>query len=145
MPAASQEPRNRKSRQTPMAPEGASRCRAVTSGLMGPVGGQAVHVSCESGRNLWIGPTRAKKNGGNNGCASPLDAYRTMRVPLGSSTHHRRGPQMRSRPTLLAGFAACLACSFAQAQPQAPAQAQDYPNRPVTIVVPYAAGGGLDV
>jgi tripartite-type tricarboxylate transporter receptor subunit TctC len=25
------------------------------------------------------------------------------------------------------------------------AQAQDYPNRPVTLVVPYAAGGGLDV
>ena len=27
----------------------------------------------------------------------------------------------------------------------APALAQDYPNRPVTVVVPYAAGGGLDV
>jgi tripartite-type tricarboxylate transporter receptor subunit TctC len=27
----------------------------------------------------------------------------------------------------------------------APAAAQDYPNRPVTMVVPYAAGGGLDV
>ena len=26
-----------------------------------------------------------------------------------------------------------------------PVSAQDYPNRPVTIVVPYAAGGGLDV
>ncbi|MGH6768942.1 MAG: Bug family tripartite tricarboxylate transporter substrate binding protein [Xanthobacteraceae bacterium] len=26
-----------------------------------------------------------------------------------------------------------------------PAAAQDYPNRPVTMVVPYAAGGGLDV
>jgi len=25
------------------------------------------------------------------------------------------------------------------------AQAQDYPNRPVTLVVPYPAGGGLDV
>jgi tripartite-type tricarboxylate transporter receptor subunit TctC len=27
----------------------------------------------------------------------------------------------------------------------APAHAQDYPNRPITLVVPYAAGGGLDV
>lgn len=27
----------------------------------------------------------------------------------------------------------------------APVMAQDYPNRPVTMVVPYAAGGGLDV
>jgi tripartite-type tricarboxylate transporter receptor subunit TctC len=27
----------------------------------------------------------------------------------------------------------------------APLQAQDYPNRPVTLVVPYAAGGGNDV
>ena len=26
----------------------------------------------------------------------------------------------------------------------APAQAQDYPNKPVTIVVGYAAGGGVD-
>src|SRR5690348_9644225 len=27
----------------------------------------------------------------------------------------------------------------------ASAQAQDYPNRPITLVVPYAAGGGNDL
>jgi len=31
------------------------------------------------------------------------------------------------------------------AQAAAPAPAEDYPTRPVTLVVPYAAGGGLDV
>jgi tripartite-type tricarboxylate transporter receptor subunit TctC len=30
-------------------------------------------------------------------------------------------------------------------QAATPLPAQDYPNRPVTLVVPYAAGGGLDV
>src|ERR1700674_3107462 len=27
----------------------------------------------------------------------------------------------------------------------APAVAQDYPNRPITLIVPYSAGGGTDV
>jgi tripartite-type tricarboxylate transporter receptor subunit TctC len=39
---------------------------------------------------------------------------------------------------LAAGLALAL-------QAATPAPAQDYPNRPVTLVVPYAAGGGLDV
>jgi len=38
--------------------------------------------------------------------------------------------------TLAAGTAAALL---------APGQAQDYPSRPITLVVPYAAGGGNDV
>jgi tripartite-type tricarboxylate transporter receptor subunit TctC len=45
---------------------------------------------------------------------------------------------MRPRILLLPVVAACLAYPPL-------AQAQDYPNRPVTIVVPYPAGGGLDV
>ncbi|HZO47083.1 MAG TPA: tripartite tricarboxylate transporter substrate binding protein [Xanthobacteraceae bacterium] len=48
---------------------------------------------------------------------------------------------MLARPFIaLAAIAAAL--SVAQAQQ---AQMQDYPNRPITLVVPYAAGGGNDV
>jgi tripartite-type tricarboxylate transporter receptor subunit TctC len=38
-----------------------------------------------------------------------------------------------------------LIAGLALAATAAAASAQDYPNRPVTLVVPYAAGGGLDV
>lgn len=41
--------------------------------------------------------------------------------------------------------AAMVAGLVVTAPALAPALAQDYPNRPVTMVVPYAAGGGLDV
>src|ERR1051326_227452 len=42
----------------------------------------------------------------------------------------------RMRPLLLAGALALIA---------APAPAQQYPSRPVTILVPFAAGGGSDL
>jgi len=46
---------------------------------------------------------------------------------------------------ILAGLCACafgaaLLCAKAQ-----PAAAQDYPARPITLIVPYPAGGGVDV
>ena len=43
-----------------------------------------------------------------------------------------------TRWTFVAWVAVCTVTGIA-------AQAQDYPARPVTLVVPYAAGGGNDV
>jgi tripartite-type tricarboxylate transporter receptor subunit TctC len=46
---------------------------------------------------------------------------------------------------ILAGFwASALAAALTCAAPQT-AAAQDYPTRPITLIVPYPAGGGVDV
>ncbi len=42
-------------------------------------------------------------------------------------------------------FLAACAAGLAVVSPAVPAAAQDWPTRPVTMVVPYAAGGPADV
>src|SRR5215472_2934868 len=53
---------------------------------------------------------------------------------------HCAGERERARPALLTALlaAACLLSA-------SPSHTQPYPTRPVTIVVPFAAGGGNDV
>jgi tripartite-type tricarboxylate transporter receptor subunit TctC len=53
-----------------------------------------------------------------------------------------REPTMSRPATTIAAIAAGLALN---AQAFAPATAEDWPTRPVTMVVPYAAGGAIDV
>jgi tripartite-type tricarboxylate transporter receptor subunit TctC len=48
---------------------------------------------------------------------------------------------VRARATLTRWLAAGLAAAALLV----PAQAQDYPNRPITLIVPFPAGGGVDV
>ncbi|MFZ3360404.1 MAG: tripartite tricarboxylate transporter substrate-binding protein [Xanthobacteraceae bacterium] len=46
---------------------------------------------------------------------------------------------------VLAGLAAsALIAAFACSSPHPAAAADDYPNRPITLIVPYPAGGGVD-
>jgi tripartite-type tricarboxylate transporter receptor subunit TctC len=46
---------------------------------------------------------------------------------------------MTAKNALLAACAVAITCAAA------PAAAQDYPNKPIHLIVPYAAGGGADV
>lgn len=45
-------------------------------------------------------------------------------------------------PTI--GFRACFVAACVLALASAPSFADDYPNKPITLVIPYPAGGGVD-
>ena len=49
---------------------------------------------------------------------------------------------MKARRFALVGLAAC---ALATMNLITPAQGQDYPNRPITMIVPWGAGGGTDI
>ena len=127
-----------------MAPEGASRCRAGASGLTGPVGGFKCHVSCESARNLWSGPAEVKE------CGRNPEAFLRPLVRLPGLPGSARLPRQQARggtrwPCNIGRAALAGRWLAADRRPPAAQAAQTYPNRQVTFVVPYAAGGGLDV
>lgn len=52
---------------------------------------------------------------------------------------------MSKRPTLLSRLSASVAVSVGLLAAAVPAMAQDYPSRPITVIVPYPAGGGADI
>ena len=64
--------------------------------------------------------------------AAQLQARRMLTALIGAE----QSAMMSRRLLISAAFAGLLA---------APAQADNYPSRPVTIVVPFAAGGGSDL
>jgi tripartite-type tricarboxylate transporter receptor subunit TctC len=47
--------------------------------------------------------------------------------------------------SILAGLLACALAAVVIFGTSQPAAAQDYPSRPITLIVPYPAGGGVDV
>src|SRR5262245_24534865 len=48
------------------------------------------------------------------------------------------------QPRRAAGFLSLALVALAASALTAPAAAQDWPNKPVTLIVPFAAGGGTD-
>src|SRR6186713_2957260 len=71
---------------------------------------------------------------------SVSDLKNTRGLPVPSKETSMLAPSRRSFVARVAGAAACLALAAAAL----PAAAQGYPSRPVTLIVPWGAGGGTD-
>src|SRR6185369_8619440 len=74
--------RRKRVNQTTLTPKGASRCRAIASGLSGPVGGLKFRLCCESGRKLGMGPVEVKDSGALEPACGCKDAYRSLHLRL---------------------------------------------------------------
>src|SRR3954469_11991264 len=83
-------------------------------------------------------PSQGKRAEMASSACGLADAYRTGGGPLISvERYDKRGGTVKI--TTIGGVLALIPALFGVAH------AQDYPTRPVTFVVPYPAGGGLDV
>ncbi|MFY7916452.1 MAG: Bug family tripartite tricarboxylate transporter substrate binding protein, partial [Rubrivivax sp.] len=56
-----------------------------------------------------------------------------------------QSPRSPRKPSRVRRFALALACAAAMPWAAAPAHAQAYPNKPIRMIVPLAAGSAVDV
>src|SRR6185436_19463819 len=135
--------RRKRVNQTTLTPEGASRCRAVASGLKdrSAIGHSRL---CRERAERMGGARKSQETGqilSRIGClregkrCARLDALDLARLETG-----REGAAMDAKIWPVPVLAACLLFSV-QVPTQVSAQAQDYPNRQVNFVVPFAPGG----
>src|SRR5215510_14087709 len=82
-------------------------------------------------------PGGAKRSRAAAGSESGQAGIAAGSIALGPYQPFTGGNSMRA-PTFAAAAAAALLAA-------APAQAQQYPQRPITMIVPFAAGGPTDV
>src|SRR5580700_8517652 len=106
-------------------------------------------LSTPNNRAIWA-ETKPENDCFRGSAGAPVDVARTddAAAAPGLQMHFRR---KRGHPMLAAiavrtraGFRALLVTLLPVAVAAFPAQAQDYPTHPITLIVPFPAGGGVD-